>query len=58
VIVLLYVGLLASFSLNVSLLLRKQPLMPQTEGNGDKATSATSEAGKGKLEDNTMRLTL
>ena len=50
VIILLYVGLLASFSLNVSLLLRKQPLAPPhnegvvaTEGSGSGA-----EAGKGK----------
>ena len=48
VIILLYVGLLASFSLNVSLLLRKQPLAPPREG--DMVAESGAEAGKGKGE--------
>ena len=47
VIVLLYVGLLASFSLNVSLLLRKQPLAPPQ--GGDMVAESGAEAGKGKM---------
>ena len=49
VIILLYVGLLASFSLNVSLLLRKQPLAPHNEGVvATEGSGSGAEAGKGK----------
>ncbi len=50
VIVLLYVGLLASFSLNVSLLLRKQPSSTPANGDGadDDSDAGSAEARKGK----------
>ena len=51
-IILLYVGLLASFSLNVSLLLRKQPLPPPPPDEGAavaaEGTGGGAEAGKGE----------
>ena len=48
VIILLYVGLLASFSLNVSLLLRKQPPLPPPNNAGEVLAESGAEAGKGK----------
>lgn len=42
VIVLLYIGLLASFSLNVSLLLRKPPPVTRTVAASDSATATSS----------------
>ena len=57
VIILLYVGLLASFSLNVSLLLRKQPpLPPQQHDELAAESAAAAAAGKGREKNAKLKI--
>ena len=57
VIVLLYIGLLASFSLNVSLLLRKPSVTTSKTSVSDVTSTASAEASGGALDNQGNSLT-